>query len=116
MAANPDFTRVGLEAVVLETIASGKSYGYEIARAIQSASGGEILAQEGTLYPALHRLERRGLLRASWGVSDEGRKRKHYQLTSSGKKHLAAIRDEWRSFSQVINRILGLAREPAVGV
>lgn len=109
MAANPDLLRGALEAVLLEVISGGKTYGYEIARAIQAESGGELLTQEGTLYPALHRLEKRGLLRAHWELSAEGRKRKHYELTANGRKHLEALRSEWSSFSQVINRLLGLA-------
>ena len=62
MAQNPDLVRRALEPVILEIIAAGTSYGYEIARAVQHASGGELLAQEGTLYPALHRLEKRGYI------------------------------------------------------
>ena len=75
----------GAEPVILEIIAAGTSYGYEIGRAVQEASGGELLAQEGTLYPALHRLQKRGYLAATWKTSPEGRKRKHYRLTAEGR-------------------------------
>ena len=69
MAQNPDLVRGALEPVILELIAAGASYGYEIVRAVERASSGELLAQEGTLYPALHRLEKRGYLRATWKTS-----------------------------------------------
>ena len=106
---NPDLLRGALEPVVLELIAGGASYGYEIVRAVQQASQGELLAQEGTLYPALHRLEKRGYLRAEWKDSPEGRRRKHYRLTAEGRRHLEGLRQEWAAFSRTVNRILGTA-------
>ncbi len=114
MTQNPDLVRGALEPVILELIAGGASYGYEIARAVQQASNGELLAQEGTLYPALHRLEKRGYLRAVWKTSPEGRKRKHYQLTGEGRRYLEALRAEWESFSKTVNRILGIAHVAVV--
>lgn len=109
MPANSDLLRGALEPVLLEVIAAGKTYGYDIARAIEEQSGGELLAQEGTLYPALHRLEKRGYLRAEWKLSSEGRRRKHYRLTAAGARHLDALRTEWVAFSRTVNRILGIA-------
>ncbi|HEY4309095.1 MAG TPA: PadR family transcriptional regulator [Pirellulales bacterium] len=109
MAQNPDLVRGALEPVILELISSGASYGYEIAKAVQETSGGVLLAQEGTLYPALHRLEKRGYLRATWKSSSEGRKRKHYQLTGEGRRYLESLRTEWATFAKTINRILGIA-------
>jgi PadR family transcriptional regulator PadR len=109
MTQNPDLVRGALEPVILELIAGGASYGYEISRAVQEASQGALSAQEGTLYPALHRLEKRGYLRAVWKVSAEGRKRKHYQLTADGKRYLESLRTEWAAFSKTVNRILGIA-------
>lgn len=104
---NSDLARATLEPVLLEVIAGGATYGYEIVRAIQSASNGQMAAQEGTVYPALHRLEKRGFLKAQWQESPEGRKRKHYALTSDGRARLAALRAEWQVFSRTINTILG---------
>ncbi len=109
MAQNPDLLRGALEPVILELISAGASYGYEISKAVEQASRGELLAQEGTLYPALHRLEKRGYLRAAWKTSPEGRQRKHYQLTGEGRKYLASLRSEWAAFSKTVNRILGIA-------
>jgi PadR family transcriptional regulator, regulatory protein PadR len=108
MSAKADWIRATLEPVILETIAAGATYGYDISRAIQSASSGQLLAQEGTLYPALHRLEKRGLLKATWKLSPEGRRRKHYSLTNAGRRQLEASRAEWASFSKTVNQILGI--------
>jgi PadR family transcriptional regulator PadR len=107
MNPNPDLLRGALEPIILEVIAGGATYGYEIAKAIETASSGKLLAQEGTLYPALHRLEKQGLLAAEWGESAEGRKRKHYHLTPLGKKERAVRRKEWQSFTRTVNEILG---------
>ena len=106
---NADLLRGALETVILEVIAEGRTYGYEIAKAIESRSAGALLTQEGTLYPALHRLEKRGLLAATWRDSPEGRPRKYYQLTAQGRKALEAGRKEWTAFTAAVNRILGLA-------
>ncbi|RIK79624.1 MAG: PadR family transcriptional regulator [Planctomycetota bacterium] len=107
VTAKADWIRATLEPVILETIAGGATYGYDIARAIQVASDGRLLAQEGTLYPALHRLEKRGYLRATWKLSPEGRRRKHYALTAAGRRQLETVREEWASFSRAVNQILG---------
>ena len=109
MAGNPDLLRATLETIILQCIAGGATYGYEIAKAIEKRSEGELLAQEGTLYPALHRLEKKAFLRANWRLSPEGRKRKHYRLTAAGNRHLASLRDQWQSFSETVNRMLGIA-------
>jgi PadR family transcriptional regulator, regulatory protein PadR len=108
MKPNADLLRGALEPVILEVIADGATYGYEIAKAIEQTSGGKLLAQEGTLYPALHRLEKRGLLEAEWAVSPEGRQRKHYQLTALGRKERLALRKEWTDFTRAVNLILGI--------
>ncbi len=107
---NNELWKGALEPVVLEMISQGATYGYEIARAVQEASAGELLALEGTLYPALHRLERRGYLRARWKDSPEGRRRKHYYLTSEGRRYLESLRTRWAAFSRMVSRILGTAR------
>ena len=106
MAVNPNLLKGTLEPVLLELVASGKSYGYEIARAVREESGDVLHAQDGTLYPALHRLEKRGYLRAKWGSSPVGRRRRYYQLTAKGKRRLEDLRVEWKEFSKAVSRIL----------
>ena len=108
MNPNTDLVRGALEPVILDVIAGGATYGYEIAKAIEQASEGKLLAQEGTLYPALHRLEKRGWLEAEWNLSPEGRQRKHYRLTASGRKERQALRKEWTEFTRTVNLILGI--------
>jgi DNA-binding PadR family transcriptional regulator len=108
MHPNTDLVRGALEPVILEVIAGGATYGYEIAKAIEKASDGRLLAQEGTLYPALHRLQKRGLLEAEWDLSPEGRQRKHYRLTAAGRKERQALRKEWTEFTRTVNLILGI--------
>ena len=116
MSLNPELLRGALEPVILEVIAGGATYGYEIAKAIEAASGGKLLAQEGTLYPALHRLEKQGVLAAEWRESAEGRKRKHYRLTPLGKKERESRRKEWRSFTRTVNEILGFEQVCVAGI
>src|SRR5688572_1167994 len=108
MKPSAELLKGALEPIILEVIADGATYGYEIAKAIEDASGGRLLAQEGTLYPALHRLEKRGLLEAEWATSPEGRQRKHYQLTALGRKERLALRKEWTEFTRTVNVILGI--------
>jgi DNA-binding PadR family transcriptional regulator len=108
MKPTAELLRGALEPIILEVIADGATYGYQIARAIEHTSGGQLLAQEGTLYPALHRLEKRGLLEAEWSTSPEGRQRKHYQLTALGRKERLALRKEWSNFTRAVNLILGI--------
>ncbi len=107
----PELLRAALEPILLEVIARGEAtYGYEIARAIHQATDGKLLTQEGTLYPALHRLEKSGLLKAEWRHSPEGRRRKHYKITAEGRKRLAKLRSEWQDFSECVKAVLGLTR------
>jgi len=108
MKPSAELLKGALEPIILEVIADGATYGYEIAKAISEGSTGHLLAQEGTLYPALHRLEKRGLLEAEWGVSPEGRQRKHYRLTALGRKERLALRKEWTEFTRAVNLILGI--------
>ncbi len=108
MGNHGDLLRGALESLVLEAIDKGATYGYAIARSLEELSQGELVTKEGSLYPALHRLEKQGLLKARWQDSPQGRPRKHYQLTGLGRKHLAAQRDAWSRFSRVVNRILGV--------
>lgn len=113
MAKQPADPRQGdlipgtLEALILKAISlSGKMHGYAIAEWIHSASEETLRVEEGALYPALHRLEIRGLLAPEWGVSDTNRRVKFYRLTPAGKKSLAAERESWRRLSGGVTRIL----------
>ncbi len=98
-----------LDALILKTLASGPRHGYAIAKFIEDASGDSVLIEEGSLYPALYRMERRGWLEAEWGESELGRRAKLYRLTREGRAQLAAETAAWRLFSAGVSRIL-LAR------
>lgn len=98
-----------LDALILKTLAGGPRHGYAIAKFIEDASGDSVLIEEGSLYPALYRMERRGWLEAEWGESELGRRAKLYRLTREGRAQLAAETAAWRLFSAGVSRIL-LAR------
>jgi transcriptional regulator len=98
-----------LDALILKTLSGGPRHGYAIAKSIEDASGDTVVVEEGSLYPALYRMERRGWLEAEWGESDLGRRAKLYRLTDQGRAQLAAETAAWRKFSAGISKIL-LAR------
>ena len=95
-----------LDALILKTLTRGPSHGYAIGRCIEETSGDTVLVEEGSLYPALYRLERRGWLEAEWGTSELGRRAKLYRLTDAGRKQLAAETATGRRFSAGVSRIL----------
>jgi PadR family transcriptional regulator PadR len=101
-----DLLQGTLELLILRTLASGEKHGYEIAEWIHVASAEALAVEEGALYPALHRLELRGLLAAEWDVSANNRRAKYYRLTRTGRRRLKAITDSWRRTSTAINRVL----------
>ena len=95
-----------LDALILKTLARGPLHGYAVARFIEDTSGDSVLIEEGSLYPALYRLERKGLLEAEWGTSDLGRRARLYRLTRAGRTQLATEMDTWRKFSNGVSKIL----------
>lgn len=104
-----------VEMLLLEVLSDGPSYGYEITQTVLSKSGGRFELKEGSLYPALHRLEREKLLAASWQEAD-GRRRKYYRLTAAGRKAADARKTAWRQFAAGIDGVLGTNhRTPPLG-
>jgi PadR family transcriptional regulator PadR len=101
-----DLLQGTLELLILRTLATGQKHGYEIAEWIHVASAEALSVQEGALYPALHRLELRGLLTAEWDVSANNRRAKYYRLTASGRKRLKDTTESWRRTSVAIDRVL----------
>jgi DNA-binding PadR family transcriptional regulator len=87
-------------------LAGAPGHGYELSRRVSERSGGELDVHEGSLYPALHRLERGGLVESSWGSVD-GRRRRVYRLTRAGRSAVKERRREWRAFSTAIDQVLG---------
>ena len=95
-----------LDALILKTLASGACHGYAIARFIEDTTDAAVLVEEGSLYPALYRMERRAWIEAEWGTSELGRRAKLYRLTDVGRRQLEAETDMWRRFSAGVSRIL----------
>ena len=95
-----------LDALVLKTLSWGPRHGFAILRWIEETSDDAIQVEEGSLYPALYRLEERGWIEAEWGESELGRKAKLYRLTAVGKKQLRAETEEWARFAGAVSRIL----------
>lgn len=95
-----------LDALILKTLARGPSHGYAVARYIEEATGDALLVEEGSLYPALYRLERRGWVDAEWGTSELGRRAKLYRLTPAGRTQLEAELATWKRFSAGVSKVL----------
>ena len=96
-----------VETLILEVISRGPTYGYEIAQTVTSRSKGYFELKEGSLYPALHRLEQQKLVSAFWQEVD-GRRRKYYKLSASGQRALGERKAEWRAFATGVQGVLGL--------
>jgi PadR family transcriptional regulator PadR len=99
--------------LVLAILASGSNYGYAILKRVHELSAGEIAWTDGMLYPLLHRLERLGLIDATWGSSPEGRRRKYYAITAAGEAALAEHRRQWATATRTLGGLWG-AVIPAV--
>lgn len=95
-----------LDALILKTLSWGMRHGYGIARWLEERTGDELAIEEGSLYPALYRLERRGLIDAEWGTSELGRKAKFYRITARGRRQLNAHTEEWARFSRAVSKVL----------
>jgi len=95
-----------LDALILKTLARGPSHGYAVARFIEDTSGDALLVEDGSLYPALYRLERRGWVEAEWGMSELGRRAKLYRLTELGREQLATELATWRRFTTGVSKVL----------
>ena len=106
MAAKSDLLQGTLDLLVLKVTALGPLHGYAIAQRIQQISKDALQVQQGSLYPALHRLEERGLLRAEWKTTETGREAKFYSLTKAGRKQLDEERLNWERLAQAISLIL----------
>lgn len=102
-----DILQGTLDMLILRTLVLGPAHGHTIAQAIELTSENALEIEQGSLYPALHRLEDRGLVSSEWGVSDNNRKAKFYRLTAKGKKELSAAAGRWRRMTRAIGLILG---------
>jgi len=106
----PDSLQGSLDLLVLKILSRRpRVHGYAIMTAIQEMSGEVLRAEEGSLYPALHRMEEAGWIRAEWITKDTGRRARLYELTAAGRKQLAAEESRWRAVTSAVNRVLRMA-------
>ena len=98
--------RSSLDLVILKALTWGPRHGYAVAEWVEQATDDVLLLEEGTLYPALHRLEAQGWIAAEWGASDNNRRAKFYKLTAAGRRQLAAETEAWQRFTGAVELIL----------
>jgi transcriptional regulator len=98
-----------LDLLILKTVALGPQHGWAISERIQQISSNALQVQQGSLYPALHRLERRGWIKARWSVSENNRRAKYYELTRVGQKELEREKDAWRKLTTAVAQVLDMA-------
>ncbi|HEX6465238.1 MAG TPA: PadR family transcriptional regulator [Vicinamibacterales bacterium] len=106
MAAKSDLLQGTLDLLILRTLSEGAMHGWGISQRIQEVSRDVLQVNQGSLYPALHRLEQQGLIEAEWGNSDNNRQAKFYQLTRDGRKQLAEETRSWERISSAVARVL----------
>src|SRR3954466_6093019 len=109
-AERTDLLQGTLDLLILQITALGAVHGYAISQRLNQISREALQVQQGSLYPALHRLEKRQLLRTEWGTADSGREAKFYTLTAAGRKRLDIERGEWQRLSQAIALVLQTAK------
>ena len=95
-----------LDLLILKAVSLGRLHGYGVLLRIEQISGGALAIQQGALYPALYRLEHRGLIESEWGSSENNRRAKFYRLTTLGRTHLAQERVQWDLFAGAVQQIL----------
>jgi PadR family transcriptional regulator len=103
---SPDMMHGTLDALILKTLVTGPRHGYAIARFLEEATDEMLTIEEGSLYPALYRMERKGWVEAEWGISDLNRRAKLYRVTPRGRKQLAAETEHWAKFAAAVSKVL----------
>jgi PadR family transcriptional regulator, regulatory protein PadR len=101
-----DLPQGTLDLLILRSLLSGPQHGWAISERVQQVSSEVLRIQQGSLYPALHRLERRGWIKAKWGTSDNNRRAKYYELTRSGQRQLEIETDTWRKLTAAVAQVL----------
>jgi transcriptional regulator len=106
-----DLIQGTLDMLILKAVSLGGLHGYGVLLRLQQVTNERLQIQQGSLYPALYRLERQGLITSTWGESDNKRRAKFYALTATGRRHLKAETDSWHQFSEVVAGVLGAVTE-----
>ncbi len=108
-----DLVHGPLHLLILKTLSWGPMHGYAVARSIRHITDDVLQIEEGSLYPALHRMEQRGWIAPEWGVTENNRRAKYYRLTDEGRRHLAAESPNWLRFTHAVGRVLQTTEQPA---
>ena len=110
MPARPiDLPQGTLDLLILRTLSLEPMHGWAVSERIQQISSDVLRVQQGSLYPALHRLERRGWIKAKWGTSENNRRAKYYELTRSGRRQLETEESDWRKLTAAVGQVLSVA-------
>jgi PadR family transcriptional regulator PadR len=109
MTTRIDLPQGTLDLLILRTLSLGPQHGWAVSERIHQVSNKVLQVHQGSLYPALHRLENRGWIKSHWGASDNNRRAKYYELTKSGRKHLEREKDHWEQLITAVAQIMGTA-------
>lgn len=101
-----------LDLLVLKALSAGPRHGYAVSQWIKRVTDGELLVEEGSLYPALHRIQKKGWIESRWGRSDTGRRARFYELTAQGEKRLEREVEMWRRYAAAIERAVAAGGDP----
>ena len=109
-----DLIRGTLDVLILKSLIWGRLHGYAITNLIRRQTDEALLVEEGTLYPALWRLEKKGLVEAEWGLSENNRKAKYYRLTAEGRRHLRQETKIWEAYATAVEKMLRATQPPLI--
>jgi PadR family transcriptional regulator PadR len=112
-ASDVDLLQGTLDLLVLKALTWGPMHGYAVLASLRRATDGELRLEDAALYPALHRIEARGLIASEWGLSENKRKAKYYHLTQQGRRALRAEEATWHRYVMLIGKVLDMAHQPA---
>jgi transcriptional regulator len=110
--AQLELVRGTLDVLILKALAWGPLHGYAITNLIRRQTDDALLVEEGTLYPALWRLENKGLIEGEWGLSENNRKARFYRLTTEGRRHLREETKTWEAYAAAVSKLLGATKPP----
>jgi PadR family transcriptional regulator, regulatory protein PadR len=113
MAKPVDLLQGTLDLLILKSVSLGRLHGYGILLRIQQISGDQLVIQQGSLYPALYRLEHNGLLLTEWGESDNNRRAKYYTLSAAGRRQLESDTEHWSRMTKLVSDMLRITKVPA---
>jgi len=106
MAPSNELLHGTLDVLIMKTLADAPRHGYEIVRYLGTSTGGAVAVEDGSLYPALYRLEKKELIKGEWGVTDGGRRARFYRLTNTGRIALTRQTDAWAKFARGVSKLL----------